>query len=301
VIGFWSAEGRDREHFYHPDIFFHHRPHTHMYKRSKQLTWMQKFATVGLILTAVQVGLLLYFRWFSRPLTAREALDKALEQSKVEDPRRRILLTLQVAVQNFRSTNKALPTTLQELIPTYFDFIPTDPNTNKSFSYRLDGKKFFIGEEGSKKLGGPTRKGMKNSPPDPQDLLINSITSGNEDKFIYDPRGKRDPFVPFNFSPQVNTNPHSSPLQKYSLSQLKLTAVLEGFGEPAAIVETVGGLGFTVKKGTKIGPNEGIVVEIRKDKLLILEQETDFAGQKKNRAVEMKLRSAEQDEKNKGN
>ena len=113
--------------------------------------------------------------------------------------------------------------------------------------------------------------------------------------FVYDPTGKRDPFRPFDFSPPAATDESKTPLERYALGQLKLTAVLDGIAEPAAIVENAAGKGFTVKKGTKIGPNNGEVVEIRKDRLIIVETTTDFTGQTRSATVELVLRTKDQE------
>ena len=85
-----------------------------------------------------------------------------------------------------------------------------------------------------------------------------------------------------------------TPLERYDLGQLKLTAVLEGFDQPKAIIETSEGKGFTVGVGTKIGRNNGEIAEIQKDRVLILETEVDFTGVKKTKTTELRLRTKDQ-------
>lgn len=114
--------------------------------------------------------------------------------------------------------------------------------------------------------------------------------------FVYDPAGKRDPFRPFDFSPQRSEREDLSPLERYEIGQLKLTAVLDGFDEPTAVVENAAGRGFTVKRGTRIGPNQGVIAEILKDKLVIVETTTDFTGATKSRTIELLIRTKVQKE-----
>jgi Tfp pilus assembly protein PilP len=55
-------------------------------------------------------------------------------------------------------------------------------------------------------------------------------------------------------------------------------------------VESVTGKGFTIRLGTKIGQKNGEVVQILKDKVVIVETETDFTGETKTNTVELLLR-----------
>ena len=114
--------------------------------------------------------------------------------------------------------------------------------------------------------------------------------------FIYDSTGKRDPFRPFDFSPKESERDDLTPLERYDIGQLKLTAVLDGFEEPTAVVENAAGRGFTVKRGAKIGPNGGVITEVLKDKLVIVETTTDYTGETKSRTVELFIRTKDQKE-----
>lgn len=114
--------------------------------------------------------------------------------------------------------------------------------------------------------------------------------------FVYDSTGKRDPFRPFDFSPKESERDDLTPLERYDIGQLKLTAVLDGFDEPTAVVENAAGRGFTVKRGAKIGPNGGVITEVLKDKLVIVETTTDYTGETKSRTVELFIRTKDQKE-----
>ena len=105
----------------------------------------------------------------------------------------------------------------------------------------------------------------------------------------YSSEGKRDPFVPTNLS-QTDGAQDGAPLERYSLSQLRLTAVLldEKKGS-TAIIEDGSGKGFTVRIGSRIGDRGGELITIERDRIQIRERTVDFTGKEREEVVEMKL------------
>ena len=122
--------------------------------------------------------------------------------------------------------------------------------------------------------------------------------------FKYRPQGKVDPFLPLIAKKKKTTANKSDTVQKsirkkrtriltllekFDLSQLKLTAVLRTPKKTVAIVEETSGRGFVVKTGTRIGLNSGRVVDILLDRIIIQETEEVIAGKKLFVTREMKL------------
>ncbi len=107
----------------------------------------------------------------------------------------------------------------------------------------------------------------------------------------YSSVGKRDPFRPLSLKPKASQRAREnlSPLERYELGQLKLVAIVWDIKEPKAMVEDGTGLGYVVKIGTLIGPNEGKVKAIKPTEVVIEEQVTDFYGARKSQEVSMKL------------
>jgi Tfp pilus assembly protein PilP len=103
--------------------------------------------------------------------------------------------------------------------------------------------------------------------------------------------GRRDPFRPFT----LNTRTHNrlrenlSPLERYELGQLRLVGVVWHVKEPSAMIEDSAGLGYVVKVGTPIGPNDGKVKAIKPDQIIVEETYVDLFGGKKRREVNIKL------------
>jgi Tfp pilus assembly protein PilP len=109
------------------------------------------------------------------------------------------------------------------------------------------------------------------------------------ERYSYDSAGKRDPFKPFNLSPEIDLS-NRADLERYPLDQLRLTAVLDAAGEPLAVIENRAGRGYNVKKGSKVGIHGGEIIEILPDKILILETSTDFTGNTSTKTIELLLR-----------
>ena len=107
----------------------------------------------------------------------------------------------------------------------------------------------------------------------------------------YSSAGRRDPFQPFGLKAKALRRPRESlsPLERYELGQLKLVGTVSDAKEPRAMIEDSAGLGYIVKVGTPIGPDEGKVKAIKGNEVVIEESYVDFYGARKVRQVSMRL------------
>lgn len=100
----------------------------------------------------------------------------------------------------------------------------------------------------------------------------------------YDPSGRRDPFVPvlqqLGLGPIDPTLP---PLQRIGLTEMNLIAVLWGAYGYTAMVQTPDGNGYAVRRGTRIGPNNGVVSAVTEKGIVVQERFTDVYGSKQER------------------
>ncbi|HEX9444197.1 MAG TPA: pilus assembly protein PilP, partial [Candidatus Binatia bacterium] len=87
----------------------------------------------------------------------------------------------------------------------------------------------------------------------------------------YSPAGKRDPFEPLALRAQQKRRPREnlSPLERYELGQLNLVGVVWDLKDPRAMVEDAAGLGYVVRVGTPIGPNDGKIKQIKPSEIVI--------------------------------
>jgi type IV pilus assembly protein PilP len=96
--------------------------------------------------------------------------------------------------------------------------------------------------------------------------------------FNYDPRGRRDPFVP----PAVD-RPLSQgvvrgpflPLQRFDLDKLKLTGIIWDVMHPKAMITDPEGKVHIVGPNTKIGKNNGYIAVIREGEVVVVETSED--------------------------
>src|SRR5690606_9855555 len=92
-------------------------------------------------------------------------------------------------------------------VPKYFDSVPIDPNTGEAYQYAKNGSTYQLGAEindapiqvASAKVGG--KKAAKSSVKRKDDVESVNPNTMQLESFTYDPTGKRDPFEPFDFSP----------------------------------------------------------------------------------------------------
>lgn len=258
---------------------------------------------MGRILAAlVAMGLIAYIGWnlmsAEKPIDARTSIMKQVEATQKEKGLGKDeadYLHLQLAITSFIAAKNNPPQNLGQLIPVYIDSIPKDPTTGEPYKYVRDGNKYQLGE-----LAPSASSGSGNTQPDAmrdavtaqvsaqtasEGSFVNPNTMKTEE-FRYDPTDMRDPFEPFDFSKKKKGG--GTPLQQYTLAQLRVTAILSGAADGRkAIVEDSAGRGYTIQKGTQIGDQNGVVVSIETDRVKVLESQVDLAGRESQRVVEM--------------
>lgn len=247
---------------------------------------------------------------FGATKNERTAISEAISIANKDKPLKneeKALLEIQLAIVDFTSRNGNPPVQLQDLVPTYFDTVPVDPTTGKEFPYSSQGKMYSLGmqvELKNNQLAG------SNNQPGVAESVTTSRTTGKqftdndgdfvnpntlkEDFFVYNAKGKRDPFMPFGSAKIKPTG--SSPLEQIDLGELRFTGVIsKPSGEKMAMVEDASGRGYSVSMGTKIGLRSGLVLDIQEDVFKILETYTDAAGKERKQLIEKKKIAANEE------
>ena len=121
--------------------------------------------------------------------------------------------------------------------------------------------------------------GDENGPPVGPNSMLEPVSAHS-----YDPSGRRDPFAPvlqqLGLGPIDPTLP---PLQRVGLTEMNLIAVVWGAYGYTAMVQTPDGNGYTVRRGTRIGPNNGVVSAVTEKGIVVQERFTDVYGSKQER------------------
>ena len=101
---------------------------------------------------------------------------------------------------------------------------------------------------------------------------------------LYDPRGKRDPFVSFI---RVDERRKAAigiasipPLQRYDLGELKFVGLIWTKKGAMGLVEDAEGKGYSVTVGTRIGRSGGVVSRITGKEILVREEFVGNRGEK---------------------
>lgn len=250
---------------------------------------MKKYIILSMVLVGLLAGLFLMNK--EAPVTTpKAAIEKGLNDLKSSgqiEPGQESILKVQLAIADYISKNYEPPASLESLIPKYFDSVPIDPITKKPIGYQKKGDEFELIFE-SVKLDSSQQTGKKSS--DGVSIEFNNPNSVVIEDFVYDPKGKRDPFQPFEVNPTVEIDDSLPPLQRYQLGQLRAAAILtDSDGQRFAMVEDATGRGYTVKVGDIVGNKNGKVVSIDESQVNVLESSTNFAGEVTQELIPIKL------------
>ncbi len=133
----------------------------------------------------------------------------------------------------------------------------------------------------------------------PEALTPNPLVEVLEKKEVvrsyYNARGRRDPFQSVvnsqSLGKQARIFGSLPPLQRKDISDLKLIGIVWGSFGPRAIITTSSGKGYTVRIGTRIGLNRGVIKEITQNEVLIEETILNVFGEPRKSEVVMVLHS----------
>jgi type IV pilus assembly protein PilP len=120
-------------------------------------------------------------------------------------------------------------------------------------------------------------------------------------KRIYDPEERLNPFTPLfraenkgavdepTGKPSRKKRVPQTPLERISLEQLKLTAIIRASSGNRALVEDSSGKGYIIKNGTYIGLNSGLVTQINTNNVIVEEELENLMGELILQNTEIKL------------
>ena len=111
----------------------------------------------------------------------------------------------------------------------------------------------------------------------------------DEDSESYVAEGKRDPFRSFHSKGPEEPVVSMGPLADFDLAQLVVIGVVWNTTNPRALVADPAGRSFVLREGSSIGKNQGQVVRIREDMILVKEKFVDFEGAVSTKDVEIRI------------
>ena len=117
------------------------------------------------------------------------------------------------------------------------------------------------------------------------------------EEYSYDPKSRRDPFQSMIKLIKVDQSRRDlPPLQRVEITDMKLVGIISGGYGYYALIQTPDGKGYTVRDGTLMGTNNGVIKSITEKRIIISEPSIDVNGKKTTREVELLQRLKEVNE-----
>jgi type IV pilus assembly protein PilP len=111
-------------------------------------------------------------------------------------------------------------------------------------------------------------------------------------KYTYNPNGRRDPFQSYRHDLAAD-DMIQTPLMAYELQQLSVVAVVWDASKRRALISDPRGETHVVREGSPIGKNDGLVIHIGDNIVLVKETYVDFAGEMTTKDVELRIRRSQ--------
>ena len=182
---------------------------------------------------------------------------------------------------------KAILTLIAFLVLAGCDDAPRGPTT-EDFSRE---RKALMAKVTAKKKSA-AKPGTPAAPAEPMEPAYGSFGGG----YTYDRTGLRDPFRSFEWEERSRLAldiAERGPLEQFDVNQLSLLAVVWNTGSARALVQDPAGNSYIVGQGARIGKNEGRVIDIDDNLIVVKETYVDFLGQETTKDIEMRIRRSE--------
>lgn len=140
----------------------------------------------------------------------------------------------------------------------------------------------------------PKPQPAKEKPEQPQARLEPSFAA--VEGFHYDARGGRDPFRSFQWEQmrlELSDAEMRGPLEQFDLNQLSLVGVVWKAHNVRALVQDPSGMSYIIAEGTRIGKNDGRVIRIDDNLVVVKETYVDSNLEETTRDIEMRIRATE--------
>ncbi|HSQ78633.1 MAG TPA: pilus assembly protein PilP [Nitrospirota bacterium] len=114
--------------------------------------------------------------------------------------------------------------------------------------------------------------------------------------FSYRPSGRRDPFAPIVTKQEKKSRISDlPPLERYNISEFKLSGIVWGGFGYNAVLEGPDGKGYFIRVGTILGPNRGVVKKITQNMIVIEEKFKNVMGETERKEITVQLRKKQEE------
>ncbi|OGW43928.1 MAG: hypothetical protein A2Y66_07380 [Nitrospirae bacterium RBG_13_41_22] len=118
-----------------------------------------------------------------------------------------------------------------------------------------------------------------------------------KEEYTYDAKGRRDPFLSLVTIPKqkLTKKKGASPIESYDISEIKLLAIAWDKEKYYALVMLPDRKSYTITEGKSLGLQDGKVITITRDTVIIREHVKDYKGDIKPRDIILKLHEGEEE------
>jgi type IV pilus assembly protein PilP len=114
--------------------------------------------------------------------------------------------------------------------------------------------------------------------------------------FSYRPVNRRDPFAPIVMRQEKKASiGDRPPLERYNISEFKLSGIVWGGFGYNAMLEGPDGKGYFIRVGTILGPNRGVVKKITQNVIVIEEKFKNMMGEIERKEITVQLRKKQEE------
>jgi Tfp pilus assembly protein PilP len=114
--------------------------------------------------------------------------------------------------------------------------------------------------------------------------------------YAYNPGGRRDPFAPIIVKEsKKGKEGDRPPLERYNITEFKLTGIIWGGFGYNAMLEGPDGKGYFVRVGAILGPNRGVVKKITQNTMVVEEKYKTYTGETERKEIVVELRKKQEE------
>ncbi len=131
----------------------------------------------------------------------------------------------------------------------------------------------------------------------PTGTALSKIEEQPAEVFVYRSAGRRDPFAPIVSKQEKKAGlGDRPPLERYNISEFKLSAIMWGGFGYNAMLEGPDGKGYFIRVGTILGPNRGVVKKITQNMIVIEEKFKNAMGETERKEIQVQLRKKQEEQ-----
>jgi type IV pilus assembly protein PilP len=125
---------------------------------------------------------------------------------------------------------------------------------------------------------------------------VAKASAAMQKEFTYTSAGRRDPFRSFEWEQlklDALTAGEGTPLERFDVGQLSLVAVVWDVKSARALLQDPSGMSYIIGTGARIGKNDGRVIRIDDNLVVVKETYVDYLGEETTKDIEMSIRTTE--------